>query len=368
MNLKVESSDLNKALKTAGRIVPTKAIIPILECFHIEVKDGKMTITASNSEITVKVPVTVTESKEDCAIAIAAKKFSEHIGLLPDCTVSLKTEGTVLHICWDKGKTSMQTLDANDFPSTENLELTQTMDIPAQELKAVLSRTIPVCAKGDLRPILSGVHFDILEKQTRIVATDAHTLIYETIECSTGNPVAFTIPSDAASIINSAIKKETQTAKMSCNEKNACFNLDDVTILSRNIDGKYPAYMTVIPSAESAKGKAVTSRENLTDSVRRVAACSEKIKISFGPNALNLTAENLETGSNANEDCECKYDGEPIVMGVNAKHMLLVLENTEDDNLNIEVSDPSRAFVITGEKGREVGLSLLMPILIDTAS
>lgn len=365
MNITVNSTSLAKALKTAGRVIPAKPAIAVLECYRIETKGNRMIITASNMEITVKVPVVISDNQEDGVCAIPAKKFSEHISLLPDCDVTLVTKDSTVSISWAKGKTSMQMMNPQDYPTIKEPDNSQMMDVPAQELLRALSITIPACAKDDTRPQLCGVHFDVLEESTRLVASDARTLTYDTIGCSTGKPCGFTIPTGAASLLKGSIRKESTIVRLTHDDKNVSFNLGDIIIHSRIIVGKYPNYMSIIPDAKNQSGTAVANREGLIGTLKRLAACSPNLKMSMTPLSILFTARNTETGSASEEDCECNYNGENMNLGISPQRFLDVLENLTSEQIYLTVTTPTKPIIATStEDGQKESLSLFMPVMV----
>lgn len=365
MKITIESTALAKALKTAGRAIPAKSILPILECFYIEAKGKRIVITASNQEISVRVPVPVLSMDEEGVFAIPAKKFSEHISLLPDCPVTMETDGTTMTISWLKGKTSLPLMMHTDYPDIKEPENPKTMDMPAQELLEALNATIPVCFKDSTRPVLCGVHFDILEDRTRIVGTDTKSLTYYTVRCTTGAPDKFTIPMLAASLIKGSIQKESQTVRVSHDGHNALFNLGDIMIITKTIIGAYPSYMSVIPSSKTLHGDATIARESLIASLRRIAACSNTLKMKMTPLSIFLSAKNTDTASSTEEDCECTYNGEEMLIGVNPQRLLSIIENISAEQIVIGVADPKRPLVISvTEESRDERVSIIMPQMI----
>ena len=363
MKITVNSTALAKALRAAGRAVPNKTTLPVLECFRLEAGATRLVVTASNLDITVKVPVTLLGIAEDGVCAIPAKKFTEHVCLLPDCEVTLETKEGTMCISWAKGRNIMQMMDASDYPDIQEPDGSMMMNMPAQQLLQALNITIPACAKDEMRPQLCGVHFDILDDRTRLVASDSKTLTYDTVESTTGRPDNFTVPTTAASLLKSSIRRESAIVRLTHDEKSVCFNLGDIIIQTRKVVGKYPNYMSVIP--KNSNGVAVTDKQGLIGSLRRLAACSDRLKMTMTPLSILFTATNTETGSAAEEDCACNYDGREMAIGINPHSFLDILENVASDEIHLAVSDPKRAIVATtSEHGADMSVSLFMPVML----
>lgn len=364
MNIKVNSDNLVKGLKTAFKAIPTKAAIPILESFKMDVKGNRLVITSSNGELTVKAPVMLNEPAEADAVTVPARRFMEFINLLPSCEVEIETNGKTMTIKWSKGSTQMQLTEAKDYPAIAE-PTDSPMVIPAQELLSALMTTIPAASRDNSRQVLNGIHFDIGKEVTRLVATDTKMLTYDTISCGSDKEMKLTIPTAAAMLLKAAIHKDSTIARLTFDANNACFNFGDVIIMTRLLVGAYPKYMTIIPGKNDIKGQVFTGKENIIGTLKRLASCSGKLKMKLSPLAITFTAQNTDTGTSAVEDCDCNYCGEEMEIGINPANLLSILENIPGDQISMEVSNPRKPILASrAEEGEKDLLSLCMPIAI----
>lgn len=366
MKITANSSNLARALRTAGKVIATKASTPILECFLLETKGTRLIITATNGSITVKLPVPLVSAEEEGRCAIPAKRLTETVNLLPaDVDTTLAENGGTAKVSWKKGSTQMQTLNAEDFPTISEPSSDETMDMPAQELLSALTMAIPACSKDELRPQFCGVHFDILEDSTRIVASDMKSLTLDTIDCTTGKPSNFTVPTATASLLKGAIRKESTIVRMTKDSRSVCFNLGDIIIISTMFVGKYPKYMDIIPKEDKMAGTAESDREELIGALRRLAACSPKLKMTLTPLSLLLTAQNTDNSTSAEEDCTCTYNGEEVTIGMTPSRLLETLDSLTSEKVYIKVAGPRNPLVIrTTDETHVRSLSLVMPIAV----
>ena len=365
MNIKLNSTTLAKALKSASKVISSKPAAPILEGLLLSASGGRLVITATDLMITVKIPVPIASSQEDGRCVVPARRITEHLSLLPDCEVALTTNGGPLEVTWAKGTTSMPTLDEGAFPQMDDVT-GEMMDMPAQRCLEALSAAIPACCREDLRPQLCGVHFDILEDGTRIVATDAHTLIYDTLDCRTPHGGSFTVPTAAATLLKGAIRKESTIVRLTHDDKKVCFNLGDIVITTLKVEGKYPNYMSIIPSEFS--GKATTKRQELIGSLRRLAACSPTLKMVLSPLSITLSASAHESGTSGREDCTCSYNGQDQEVGINAQRFLDILENVDAEDITLSVTSPAKPILAQTDDGSDRSkIMLFMPISLNAA-
>lgn len=366
MKINVNSDALSKALRIALKAIPSKTAVPIMDSFLITASGSRLVVTATNGEITVKVPVKLNEeAKEKGAVTVPARRLIEFVSLLPGCEVSITTSKTTMDIKWSKGSTKMQLTNVEDYPTLVEPNEGAMMNIPAQGLLTALSLTLPAVSKDNTRPIMTGVHFDILKDITRVVSSDTKMLTYNTLPCSTGKEGQFTIPAVSANLVKAAITKDSTIVRVTFDEKNASFNLGDVIIQTRLISGAYPKYMTVIPQKNAINGEILTSRTSLIGAIRRLGSCSGRLKMKLTPLALTFSAQNSETGTSAVEDCECNYNGSEMEIGINPSNMLSILENISGETICLKVIDPRRPILAQdADDQMDASLSLCMPVSI----
>lgn len=366
MKFNVNSENLSKGLKSAVKAIPGKALTPIMESFKLEVSGSRLTITATNGEITVKAPVVLTEkAAEEGIVTVPAKRLLDFVNLLPSCPVDISTKDGTMSIKWTKGSTKMQLTDHSMFPEISEPKNSPMMNIPAQELLTALSATIPVAAKDNARPILTGIHFDIRNDSTRVVATDTKMLTYGTLPCGTDTDTGITIPAQAASLLKTAVHKNSTVARLTFDENCACFNFGDIIVMTRLLNGSYPKYMTIIPQADDIKGQVLTSKESIIGSLRRLASCSARLKMKLSPLAITFTAQNTDTGTSAVEDCDCTYCGDEMEMGINPTNMISILETISGETISLEVTSSRKPILAKpADTSLAESLSLCMPVVM----
>ena len=157
--------------------------------------------------------------------------------------------------------------------------------------------------------------------------------------------------------------------KMEYNDTNAVLAFNDITLICRLIDGKYPNYEAVIPTQNPFKLTA--DRKSLLNALRRVSIFGSKsthqVRFKITGKELVLTAEDIDFSSEAKERLTCSYDGEDIEIGFNSRFMQDMLSTLESDNVIIEMSAPNRAGILLPEQKEddpEDILMLIMPVML----
>ncbi len=164
--------------------------------------------------------------------------------------------------------------------------------------------------------------------------------------------------------------KEEAPVKVSFDSKNVLFNLKNHTLVCRLIEGSYPNYNAVIPTANP--NKVLIDRIELVNGIKRVAVCSNPatnlIRMDIADNKINLTAQDIDYSMSANETISCSYDGQSITIGFKSTFLVEILSNIETPTVVIELADSTRAGVfkpVYDEKQSSDTLMLLMPMMIN---
>ena len=164
--------------------------------------------------------------------------------------------------------------------------------------------------------------------------------------------------------------KEEDAIKVSFDSKNAMFQLKNHTLVCRLIEGNYPNYNAVIPTANP--NKVLVDRIELVNGIKRVAVCSNPttnlIRMDIADNRINLTAQDIDFSVSANETISCSYEGQNITIGFKSTFLVEILSNIDTPTIVIELADSTRACVfkpVYDDKQSSATLMLLMPMMIN---
>lgn len=233
-----------------------------------------------------------------------------------------------------------------------------------------INKTIFATADDELRPVMNGVYINLAPGQLTFVGTDAHKLVK--YEVATENEVSssFILPKKPANLLKSVLLKEEGAIRVSFDSKNAMFELKSHTLVCRLIEGNYPNYNAVIPTANP--NKVLVDRIELVNGIKRVAVCSNPttnlIRMDIGGDRINLTAQDIDFSVSANETISCSYEGQEITIGFKSTFLVEILSNIETPTIVIELADSTRAGVfkpVYDDKQTSTTLMLLMPMMIN---
>jgi len=373
MKFIVTSSTLLKHLQTVGGVLNTNNSLPILDNFLFELKKGELNVTASDLESTITTTVPV-EAKDSGAVAIPAKLLLETLKAIPSqpltFTVDSNTKG--IEIASDYGKYKLAGQDAEEFPKTPQLDSTSSLEINSISLAHAIDKTLFATGNDDLRPVMSGVFTQLSENSIVFVATDAHKLVkYSRNDSSSEKASSFILPKKPLNLLKNILAITDVPVKVEYNQTNALFSFNQTTLICRLIDGKYPNYEAVIPKENP--NKLTIDRQLLLGSIKRVSIFSNKtthqVRLKISGSELQLSAEDLDFANEANERLTCQYSGADMEIGFNSKFLAEMLGHLESDAINLEMSAPNRAGILTPadttDEHEEI-LMLVMPVMLNS--
>lgn len=373
MKFIVTSSTLLKHLQTINGVLNSNNAIPILDNFLFELKKGELNITASDLESTITTIVPV-EAKDSGAITIPAKFLIETLKAIPTqpLTFNIDTKNHSVEIASDYGKYKLVGQAADDYPKTPQLDSTSSLEMNSISLAHAIDKTLFATGNDEMRPVMSGVFTQLNENNIVFVATDAHKLVkYSRNDTSSQKASSFILPKKPLNLLKNILAISDVPVKIEYNQTNALFSFNQITLICRLIEGKYPNYDAVIPKENP--NKLTIDRQLLLGSIKRVSIFSNKtthqIRLKLSGSELQLSAEDLDFSSEANERLTCQYDGVDMEIGFNSKFLAEMLGHLESDAVNLEMSALNRAGILTPadttDEHEEI-LMLVMPVMLNS--
>lgn len=372
MKFLINSQALLRQLTQLSGVLNSSNTLPILDNFLFEIKGGELTISASDLETTMSTSMPV-EAKDDLLVAIPAKMLLDSLKQFPEqplnFTVDTKTFG--IEIASDFGKYKVSGLNGEEFPKAPELEASAKFELDGAILSRAISKTVVAAGNDDLRPVMSGIFFELYEDNVRFVATDAHRLVrYTRTDVSGGGSGSFIVPKKPLNLLKSMGSYADSLVTIEYNDSNAHFTFDNVSLMCRLIEGKYPNYEAVIPKENP--NKLTVGRQDLLNSIKRVSIFANKatnqVRLKISGSELHISAEDLDFANAANERLTCSYAGEDMEIGFNSRFIIDMLGNISSDNIIIEMSAPNRAGIILPEEQEDNGedmLMLVMPVMLN---
>jgi DNA polymerase III subunit beta len=371
MKFIVSSSALLKQLSAINGVVTTNPVVPILENFLFEIKDSVLTITASDLQTSMMTLIQV-EAKEDGNIAVPARILIETLKNLPEqpVTFSIDHDTYAVEISSDNGRYRLAGENATDFPKIPTVNNATTVDMSTEVLSSAISNTIFATSSDELRPAMTGVYINLSPTNTTFVATDGHRLIrYRRVDVASANGASLIIPRKALNLLKSTLPSENVPVTVEFNQSNAYFKFNNIKMICRLIDERFPDYENVIPVDNPNRMN--IDRLELLGSLRRIAIYANKtthqVRLKLTGSELMISAEDLDFSNEANERLSCDHDGEDIEIGFNAKFLVEMLNNLSCKEVSLKFSAPNRAGLIlpAEQDANEDILMLVMPVMLN---
>lgn len=373
MKFVVSSALLSSHLQTISRVINSKNTLPILDCFLLELKDNKLTITAADNEIRMETFVEVVDHEGEGSLAINAKNLLDPLRELPDqpLTFEIDDESLEVYIYYHNGKYNFIGLKGEDYPKPKDLkEDALTLNLDSQILLSGINRTIFATADDELRPVMNGIYFDISTESLIFVASDGHKLVrVAATDVKADKNASFILPKKPANLLRSVLPREEDYVTITFDDNHAVIKLSKYSMLCRFVEGRYPNYNSVIPVDNP--NKVTLDRLNFLNAVKRVSVFSNPssnlVKMQLSEDKILITAQDIDYLTAAEETIACQYSGTAMSIGFKADFLADILNNIPSADVIIELSDPSRAGIIVPVENEvdEEMLTLIMPMMLN---
>jgi len=373
MEFIVSSTELINQLNLVKGVINSKNTLPILDNFLFVLDDNKLKITSSDLETTLDTEIILTSAKGKGVIAIEAKRLTDIIKQFSEqpLTFVVDTESFQIDILTQNGKFSIKGQDGEEFPKVPSLQKSfNSMRLPASVLSRGINNTLFATADDELRPVMNGILMEISEDYLRMVASDAHKLVkYTRTDVKAEKSASFILPKKTSNILKSILSKENEDVLVEFDSKNAFFTLSNYKLVCRLVEGKYPNYNAVIP--QNNPNKLTIDRVDFFNTVKRVSICANQAsnlsKLSIDGNEIIISAQDIDFSISGVEKLNCQYDGDKMDIGFKSAFLIDILSNLKSENILMEMSEPSRAGIITpvevDDKNEEI-LMLIMPMMV----
>ena len=371
MKFIISSTYLLKQLQVLGGVINNSNTLPILDNFLFELNGSQLTVSASDLETTMSSTIDV-ESDNEGSVAIPAKLLLDTLKTFPEQPLTFIIEdNNTIEISSNHGKYALAYANGAEFPKSVELDNPSVTTLTGDILATAISKTIFAAGNDDLRPVMSGVFFQFTTESLTFVATDAHKLVkYTRRDVSANETAEFIMPKKPLNLLKGILLGTEDDVIIEYNDSNAKFILDNSVLICRLIDGKYPNYEAVIPKENP--NKLSIARHQFLNSVKRVSIFSNKtthqIRLKIAGAELNISAEDIDYSNKAEERLTCDYQGDDMQIGFNSRFLTEMLNNLNSDDVQLEMSLPNRAGILTPSDGLDEGeqvTMLVMPVMLN---
>jgi DNA polymerase-3 subunit beta len=365
VKLRCERDVLVEALATAGRATAGRGgALPVLSGIRLEVTGDRLTLTGTDLDLTISVEAEVNGSADGIVVA-PGRLVTDIVRALEPGAVSVEADDEDLRIASGRSQFSVRTHPAGDFPRLP-VPTGETVTLPVQGLADALRQVVRAASTEDSRPILTGVLMAAEEGGLRLVSTDSYRLAVRDL-AGLGVLAAdqtVLVPSRALNELGRLLAGAGDTVALRLGQHDATFSAGRVSLTTRLIEGEFPNYRQLIPSAYP--NKLTVGREPFLDAVRRVKLLAREpttpVRIALRPDGIQLAVITADWGT-ATEDVDAKYEGAEMTVAFNPAYLIDGIDAMTGDEVVLSTLDALKPATLTPTEGDDY-LYLLMPVRV----
>lgn len=334
LEISINRQDLLRELTATQSVVERKTTIPILSNFLIEADEGRVTITATDLDQSIRTSAAAKVKKQG-SCTIPARKLYDYVKLLPDGDISIKLmENHWVQIRSGRSNTKMVGMARANFPQIPEFPNANVIKIPAESFRNLIAKTIFAISNEESRYTLNGALLILKPESLAMVATDGHRLAHiektgETLANVSGESKTL-VPRKALSELQSLLANtEAEVVDFADDDHTLFFRLGHRVLTSRKLTGQFPNYEAVMPRDNN---KFVIVRgEDLMGSIQRVAQFADErsgaVKMRLEQNELKVSSSSTDSGE-SEDTIETPYSFDPLVVGFNSAYLIDFLKAT----------------------------------------
>jgi DNA polymerase III subunit beta len=346
MNLTISKEQIINGLQAVQNVVSTRTTLPILSNVLLRAEGDRLEFTATDLDVTVSCAVEA-KVKKPGASTVPVKKLFGIVRELSNSEIDIEVDDK--HMCMVRSGPSfykINGLSADEFPPLPKFKEEKKVALPQETIRGMMKKTSFAVSTDESRYVLNGIFFSLKDHKMTMVATDGRrlALVDEEIDVSEQSQGEFIVPAKAVNELNRLLGDKGEV-EVRFAENQASFTLKDdkgsgVLIITKLIEGNYPNYRQVIPG--ETKERIALAREEFLHALRRAEIMtsekSNSVKLSFGKNKLEITANSPEVGE-AKESIAINYKGPEMAIAFNPKYMIDPLNALANDEVFIELID-----------------------------
>lgn len=382
MKIVVSKTALSDAVKMLSQVLNRKNALPILGDFHFEVAGNNLTITASDSEITLQQTIEVNESEVDGKFCVNANQLKDAlVGIYEQpITLDVDLEINEFRVKHSTGETyfAITSPIADEYPLPAEQKYDKEFDCESGDVADAISRCAWATSTSELRPNMCGVYFDIDGDGLTIVASNGHVIVKTELYVASDIKGGFILSKKAALIL--AKQPKGTDLHVSFNQSYVLIEADGVKIYSRLVDDKYPAYNSVIPEEHNCVYNACLNRFSLINVVHKIlpftlqSGGTSRISLEFAKEdgtTLTVAGDDYDMGMGARDTITIEEPegdiSKPYVVGFNGANLEQLLKNFNHMDVTFYFFGENKGVVIKEKDAADDEpciTMLIMPVLL----
>lgn len=375
MQFEIMRDRLLDSVNTVIKAISSKVTTPILTGIKIEATSEGLTMTGSDSDITISTFIPLEEDGTQIirmiqpgTIVLQAKVFSEIIRKLPtnDVMIELR-EGTKTHIRSGQSEFHIIAQSADEYPILPDIQEAERFELPADLMKSIIRETVFAVSQQETRPVLTGVQWMTKEQELYCIATDSHRLARRIItpESQASNPFNVVIPGKGLQELSRILPDASTPVEIYITNQQVLFKLHHVLFYSRLLEGNYPDTSRLIP--DEYKTSITINGRNLLQAIDRASLLSRDDRNNIvhfttdGNSHVQISSNSPDIGNVEELVAAGKIEGEPLKISFSSKYMMDALKAIDSQEVTIHFTGSMRPFVLKSLNSEAI-LQLILPV------
>lgn len=337
MKFSCEKTTLLEAISTAQKAVTGKSTMNILEGILLIAKNNELTIIGSDIDLSIETKIKVNVIEQG-SVVLDSKLFGEIIKKMPNSEVLVSTlENNSIEIICQKSNAVLKYMSSDEFPSIPSIDDTMLFDISQKLLKNMIRSTIFATAQDEIRPILTGVKFEVANKKLNLVALDGLRLALRNEYVDNDTSISAVIPSKTLSEVSKILEDSEESVNITFTQNHILFNLGETKIISRLLEGEFINYNSIIPDEYNLK--VTVKRNEFLECIERASLMAKEgntnlIKLDIKDDLIVITSDS-QLGK-AREELNILMQGDPLKIAFNARFLIDVLKIMDEEEIILE--------------------------------
>jgi DNA polymerase-3 subunit beta len=349
MEINVSKFDLLRELTATQGVVERKTTIPILSNFLFEAAGDRLSVTATDLDLSLRTSCPAKVKKEG-SCTIPARKLYDYVKLLPDGDISVKLlENHWVNIRLGRSNTKMVGMARSNFPALPSFPTAGVIKVPAQVLRTMISKTIFAISNEESRYTLNGALMVLKPESMVMVATDGHRLAHieraGTKFDGVSGEMKTLVPKKAMAELNMLLANDdAEFVEFAKDDSTLFFRIGNRLLTSRQLTGQFPNYEAVLPKDNNKS--VVVLCDEISGAIQRVAQFADErsgaIRLRVDKNELKVSSSSTEAGE-SEDSIETNYQGEAITIGFNSGYLLDFFKAADSSEIRFEFKDAQSA-------------------------
>jgi DNA polymerase III subunit beta len=375
MKIAIDREALAKSVQDVMKAVSPRTTIPILTGIKITATSQGVTLTGSDSDISIEsfIPAEeeeklLVEVKESGSVVLQARFFAEIVKKLPQQTVEIEVGPNFLTVIRSgKAEFNLNGLDADEYPRLPQIEEENVFKIPTDLLKTIIRQTVFAVSTSETRPILTGVNWKFENGELICTATDSHRLALRKAKIETENPQSYNvvIPGKSLNELSKILDDSNDPVDIVVTANQILFKTKHLLFFSRLLDGNYPETARLIPT--DSKTDIVVNAKEFLQAIDRASLLAREgrnnvVKLTtLNDGIIEVSSVSPEIGKVTEEIQSESVEGEELKISFSAKYMTNTLKALDGTDIKISFTGAMRPFLLRPLHNDSM-LQLILPV------